>query len=483
MNRSEIDQRRTPTMKLAILGVLCASLLVALSVHATHLNGPWYWKWPWQRMAPGRYWPAMLAAAMPLAGAMVVWSRWRGRAIGRAAAVALLMLYVLATQIVYVGLQQTPFGFRRMAYIVVSPMNTSYFWDAATLDGNGFAIADVLHDYPQLMPKLQLHSQEKPPGPVLFFWLILRLTSPDNAATVAGFAIAALATLTVPATYTLARVVMRDGSDARDRNEPAFLAAVVMSLFPGFVLHCPMLDQIYPVVSCLLIITWLNALERATMRWAAAYGLTLAVACFIVYQFLVLGAFLASYSLYFVLRDPAFRSSRGRLVARQMLVAAAVLLAFYIALFTATGFDPIATFRTALANQAHLTHDLPRRYPVTIWFDLQDFALGCGWLSVALVVFYLSRQGAEAKTFVWLCAGQIVLLAVTGLIQAETARTWCFLMPLVALPAGLELARWPMRSRVAVVVMMWLILAVVGQNLKFIFEPSEGGNPRSVAQR
>jgi hypothetical protein len=112
----------------------------------------------------------------------------------------------------------------------------------------------------------------------------------------------------------------------------------------------------------------------------------------------------------------------------------------YLLLFAATGFDPIATFRAALETQKMHLKDLVRPYPRTIVDDLQDFALGCGWLGVLLAILSLFgprddevRRRDRALTI--LCFGQLVLLAVTGLMQTETARTWCFLTPLVALPA------------------------------------------------
>jgi len=52
-------------------------------------------------------------------------------------------------------------------------------------------------------------------------------------------------------------------------------------------------------------------------------------------------------------------------------------------------------------------------------------------------------------------------VALTGLIQAETARVWIFLLPLLMIPAGLELSRWPPRLRaVAHVAMIAVTIAL-----------------------
>jgi hypothetical protein len=55
------------------------------------------------------------------------------------------------------------------------------------------------------------------------------------------------------------------------------------------------------------------------------------------------------------------------------------------------------------------------------------------------------------------------------LLQLETARVWNFMMPLVMLPAGLELARWNRPWRAAVYATMVFVLAAVCQNVKFIY--------------
>ena len=83
---------------------------------------------------------------------------------------------------------------------------------------------------------------------------------------------------------------------------------------------------------------------------------------------------------------------------------------------------------TALENQARHSATLGRPWPATIPFDLLDFALGTGWLSFLLIGFGLARWRKRAMEkldwVVLLCLGQIVLVAVAGLIPTETARVW-----------------------------------------------------------
>ena len=126
------------------------------------------------------------------------------------------------------------------------------------------------------------------------------------------------------------------------------------------------------------------------------------------------------------------------------------------------------------ARQAAKAAELARPWPATIPFDLLDFALGTGWLSFFLVGFWFSRRWNEDP--VWLSldwrvvAGlvQIGVVAVWGLIPVETARVWLFMMPLLMLPVGIELAQWAARARGAVYFALWVLTVLVGQNMVFL---------------
>jgi len=186
----------------------------------------------------------------------------------------------------------------------------------------------------------------------------------------------------------------------------------------------------------------------------------------------VLGALLAALTVWQTPR-------RVRSVVICILCAVAGF-AFFYAVLAAWGFNSVATFSMALHNQAQHLKDLYRPYPKTIWDDLQDFALGCGWIAWLLAIFlFIAARSRPKKQIILaaICIGQIILLAVTGLMQTETARTWCFLLPLLAISVGLEFSTWPRGARFVAIVAMWLILCLVGQNMKFIFKPAEQAIP------
>jgi hypothetical protein len=259
----------------------------------------------------------------------------------------------------------------------------------------------------------------------------------------------------------LIRAVLNDRS-------AAFAGCALIALCPGLTLHFPMLDQLYPIFTCALIGTWVMALRTGKFSWAIAFGATLAAACFVVYHFLVLGALLGAATVAFVAQT---RGNRIRSVIQSVVAAIGTLAGIYLLLDLVTGFNAIAVFRTALVEQGKHLSSLVRPYPRTILFDLTDFALGAAWIPWILALMGLRNRQAAKETRVWsaLCLAQILLLALLGLMQAETARIWCFLLPVLILPAAAEMSRWPRRAQFAVFGAMWMLLCFVGQNLTFMY--------------
>src|SRR6185369_17738168 len=143
----------------------------------------------------------------------------------------------------------------------------------------------------------------------------------------------------------------------------------------------------------------------------------------------------------------------------------------YAVLWILTGFDAAATFRTALENQARLAAVFDRPYPQTIIFDLTDFALGTGWISFLIAGFYFARLGKTAPANIDLAFPaliQFVVVAATGLLAAETARVWLFMVPLLMIPVGAELARWNGRERLIAFACLSFLTGAIIQNMTFI---------------
>lgn len=442
--------------KLALVLALGVVAVLLLLVHVDGVNGPRYWQWPWRRLAGLRVFPMMAVAALPFAAAC--WLRWNDRLAVRGG-LALLGLSALLAMLAGVGLPEDPFSLVRLWQYTAHPLITSYFTDAATQ----VETPHLLADYHELLPSFHLHTQTKPPGPVLFHGFMIRLFGVNPAAALAGgVAVGLLATLTLPATYWLARVL---GAD----RDASFMAACIMGVCPGFLLFLPELDQVYALFACLLLGGWVLVLRSPRAPWALAWGALLFVASFQAYNLLVLGVVLGLVTLLH-LRERGRDAFVGVAVRGGMALLALAVL--YALLASWTGFRPVDTFQVAVANQAAMKGALGWIYPNTVPFALLDFALGMGWLPLLLAVLFLVGPTRTRQPGFYLacaaCLLQVVVVALTGLMPSETARVWIFLMPLVALAAGHELSRWPLWARGVVLGFSWLIVAVMCQNLAFI---------------
>lgn len=448
--------------------ITSAAVLAALVIaHAPGMNGPWYWTWTWRRLEPRRLYPLMLLGLLPFIAAQVVATRATfGDRRKMAMAVGLLMLATLTLEFAASAAQDKPMGFSHAIRAVESPMVTSYFSDAAELVSGPGRLRQWLQVWPQLMPQMYLHSQEKPPGPVLYHVLFIRLLGvSDRAALVAGLVIGLLATLSVLAAYWfLGLLAPRDA---------AFFGASFVALCPGLVLFFPMFDQVYPALACALLGTWVRAMRHNRMRDAILFGLVLALITFCAYNLLVLGAFIVGYTAILALAQPKRTFVRA---TRQATVAILVLLVVHVLLFATLRYDPVGTFNAALQNQKHLLAQWNRSYPQTIPFDLLDFLLGAGWVGGLLAILYfiqreqsLRNESNESLTaLAAIAVGQIVLVALSGLLQTETARVWAFMLPLLAMPVGLELARWTIWARYAAFAALFVLTVVIAQNMTFL---------------
>jgi len=438
--------------KLAFILVVAAIVVVLIALHTPGMNGPAYWKWEWRRLdALGVY------TLLPLAAIPIFLAQWLDGASTRRRVISIMLLTVGTLTLRYASIlvQTRPPSFQRIETVIRSDAATSYYTDALGLSriGGWFGAYDqVLR-----LPGLHLHTISKPPGPVLFFsTLIYMFGDSALAIQIAAAIMGLLAALAVPATYLLLRRLTSN-------SEAALCGASFLALAPGFVLFFPMFDPIYILLSSGLIGFWDGALDDRSAAAAVAMGLVLALVCLVTFNVLVVGFFCAMYPI--VVR----RASAGT-VFRQAGVVLLTMAAALGGLWLVTGYNPIATFESAWHNQhALLTRYADQRpYPKTILFDLTDFALGSGWISVALVILYFLGRRLQLGV-VCLALAQIGLVAVLGVLQAETARVWNFMLPLLMLPIGLELAGWPARHRAAALIALLGVTCAISQNMKFIF--------------
>ncbi len=458
-NRRAMSAITSPRSKLAIVLLIVIVMATLLILNVPWVNGPSFWPWPYR---PIRFWPVyavFAAAAAPLCIGLWIDHRYANAswiAIGGA------MISCFALKVASVAVYPTTNGLELIEIIVENPDATSYYTDAAAL--STVPLREWMPLFPHLMPGLNLHSKSKPPGPILY-WLawISALGYGKSTAFAGGLVLGAIATLSIPATYQFLKVLLNDSA-------AALCGASYLSLCPGFVLFFPMFDPTYILLSTAMIGGWCLALRSDRVRWSIVTGAALAATCVITFNALVIGIFMIGL-VFFARRDRPM-AQRVAAAARHSFVVLVAATLFLGVLWLSIGYDPIATFRSAWNNQ----HDLLRRhadqrpYPATILFDLYDFALGSGWMSFAIVAFFfITSRDRTHRPLAWLAVIQLVAVAALGLLQIETARVWNFMLPLLMIPVGLELSRWPFAHRLFALAALTFATAAVCQNLKFIY--------------
>lgn len=451
--QSAASEQRLERVQLLVTALGAVVLAALVELHVEGMNGPAYWKWPWIRVPSARFWPAYGVALLPLC-----WAEFRYGRVPTAKLLKWLVGGCFALEVAAQGVLSEPFSLARLSRIIESPGAHGYVQVArALLHEPGW-----LSHYPDLSPSFPLHAKTKPPGVVACHLGLIRLFGPrPGTSAVAALLLGAVATLGVPASFGMTRQLT--GSE-----RAGFVAAMLFALSPALGAFFPSFDAVYPALSASLVFCWDRAL-RGGGAWSLAFGALLMLASLFSYSLLVIGVFLALLSL--------VRWRSGVLGLRDLFLRSVVGLAvaglLYAALFFATGFDPIATLRTALASQSVLLTKIPRPYPDTVLFDLTDFLMATGWITfVPAMVAWVRALRAHAWTqagiigAVWL---QLLVLALIALLPGETIRVWLFLLPLYVMAVAAELSHWTPFARRGFYACVALVSGAVLQNMIFVF--------------
>lgn len=448
-------------VKAAIVLAVGALTGLLIILHTPYLNGPPFWPWPWRTLPPAPTYALLGVAAIPF-----FLGQWLfARTLKVVPVLCLIMAASFFLRLASVLPFTTPPSLEMVRVIVENPDATSYYTDAAALNSHQ-SVADWLRQFPDYMPHLSLHSQTKAPGPILYYTAFIRWFGVSGSTALwAGIVLGALATLSIPATYLLLREFTRDAA-------AAFHGASFLALCPGFVLFFPMFDPLYIVLSCAMVGLWAAALRRDSAPLSIGLGATLAAMSWISFNVLAIGFFMAMYPL---IADGGRVRRRALSALRLSAIAIGTWFALLVLFVPISGYDAFSTFASAWRNQHALLdrYGHTRPYPMTIAFDLSDFAMGSGWVSVALVVcYFVSTAKRTDRRLILLCAlciVQLIVVAITGLLQTETARVWNFMLPLLMLPIGLELRGWTAGQRVTAYAALWMVMAAIAQNMKLIY--------------
>lgn len=426
------------------LTLLCGALFsLAIVAEVPHVNGPAYWAWPYRRLDFGR---ALELFAAPLLVYGYLAQRWGSqRAITQSEARRLLFGLVACSLLAMgAGLYMRPKALSFTVTFVQHPGATGYFTDALKID----RLTDFLRDYHAL--QRAPHSVTHPPGPVLFWWLCIRLAG-DTQGVLLGTALLALgASLGSLPLYAFGKLWTEE---RWLRLAPCFLWV----LLPGLIANLPELDQVYPILSMLSLLSFHRALQ-GSVRASIVLGLWLFAITFTAYNLLTIGAAM--------LALVALRSRDWRRLGRPLGYALGTCLALNALLWLTTGYDPVKTFLHALEAQKGVSLELARPYAPALFWALYDFLLAAGMQVLPLLALHLRERAPERRlTALFLLA--ILVIDVSGLLPCETARIWLFLQPLILVPAGLQLARFRAAERGWVLAMQALIVMVMRCKLEF----------------
>jgi hypothetical protein len=442
--------------------LVAAFILFALCTHRFGLNDEKYFRWSWRSdIPPIPLYPCAIGCAVPFFLAHWLFRRRPSPWLPILLVMSSMLALMLTCTLLQPRRAQGPGN--RITDIVLNPTDTGYFTDAERLgDTRGW-----LGHYPQVQTHLTPpHVELKPPGPLLFDFALVHIFGRSiSTAQLSAILIGFMATLCIPATYFFIRHFTAD-------PRAAFFGASFLALCPSL-LFFPQFDQCYPLLTVGVCLLWSRALRSDRIAYAIVCGAVGAMTTFITYLPIVLIFFLAGLAVM------NLRPSRKGRIFTHLAAAAGGYIAFYLLLWLITGFNPVATFREAielqhktLANWHNSVGFPDRRLPGTIPWDLYSFAIGTGWISFLLVLFFFlfpKKNGPSPHVvrIALLCIGQLLFVAAAGLIQSETARVWIFMQPMLMLPIGLELARWPAGFRLTVYAALLLITAAVCQNMVF----------------
>ena len=421
------------------------------------LNGTPYWPW---RYGDAPVAPFLAIAGLAFAGAWAAAERFRSTGSAR---LPLALLAFLHIGLIFSFTALTDEGLAIVGERVRHPDITSYHTEAARLTGVG----DWLAHYDERLPQMIGHTQTHPPGPILYYFVWNRLFGPERGADAGGLFLGLIAGLAVPLIYAA-------GKRATGEAESGFAAALVWTPLPAVVIMLGAFDAVYPVFTLGLTLLWVRAAWDGGLRSAAGFGALLAAALFFTHSFLVLGALFALIGLSPLVQAEDRPAKLARLL-RAAAVACAVCAGLFLAAKLLWGYDHLAALRTSMRIQEGLAGAWNRPWTMTVVWDVYDFFFASGWALAAVLALFCMRwlkgdlaEDARLRWFALAALATLLIVDVSGLLRAETARVWLFLQPLAVIVAGAELSRWTPGWRAVLVGVLFFALAAIRSRIIFI---------------
>lgn len=408
-----------------------------------------YPEWSWRNLSIVK-----TAALLFPALALIIWVLWRIENVSSKAAICLsLCLLALSSALLQsLGMLADYRGLRLVQDIVLSPAATSYFTDATTIQHP----LDWLGHFDTAT--LGKHSSTHPPGPILFYYLFLKLFGLTKGALIGGCVVGLLGSAGVFVIYNFAGLWTPD-CGAR------VTASALYALLPAMTLYFPEFDQIYPILVMLVILCWVHTLGAPSgdHRWTVCVGVIIFISTLFAYNLLAAGAFLTYYGIYWLRSRKWSRRACSRLVLTAG-IAMATCGVLYAALWAVSGYNPFASFHHALVNQHFLAARLHRPYKTFVFLDLYGFLLGAGIIALPILLVKLqaplrmthSDRAELVLTFIGLAT--IITVDLSGMLRGETSRVWLFLQPLLIVPFAVKSFRLGRPWTLSIATVQWMIV-------------------------
>ncbi len=372
---------------------------------------------------------------------------------------------------VSMAVDERDFPFRTSA-ATLGNMTMGYYLEAARLSSPQEWIMDVATrtDRTQVPERVATH----PPGPVLYYWaarqwmlahpavverlqrrlenwsgdegleasvaLARRVATfrPGPADVTMAFWPGLLLTLTAPLIVPL---MFGLGSLAGGRRL-GMTAAIFSCAIPSLICFNPSVDGLGAVLGALAMLLWMWSLRAARFGLPAAVcGCVWAVALFWSFGLTALAA------VFVVLGAVWWRDlpPQMRMPIRHAVWVAAGMLLVTLGGYFALGYNPLTSVRGSFAVQEAVMQQRPYA-PSVIW-NLYDFALLAGpTLVLAGIVGTLMALAKSHRPRVvgglgLGVAATLAVLALAARTRGEVGRIWGFLMPFLAVPAGVPILR------------------------------------------
>jgi hypothetical protein len=323
-------------------------------------------------------------------------------------------------------------------------------------------VRDYFRDYVEQSASFPMHSRTHPPGAVLLLAALTRaLGGGPWAASLGAIGFSSLA---VPLVFWLGRSI---GGPALGRR-----ACALFVVTPSVVLFtATSMDGPFMVVLVATLWAFWRALQQTPLRMGLLAGLLAAAAVLLTYSTALVLVFCAlAWAATLCARPAGWR----RLMLAG-LAAVAGFVAAYFGLWLATGFDPVAMLRAAIAQDHRIMsgtrHESGARHLALAVGNLAAFGMGVGLPVLALWTRGVLRAARGARPIdpgslglFTLCGTATVLIgAVLPVYSLEVERIWMFLTPLALMPAaGALIETDDVTPRAAT---FWAITILAGQTI------------------